>query len=207
MAGRRCTVCDHEAIVTINRLIAENRVSKSGIARDYAVSEDSVDRHAKNHIPAILSRAVERKQQKLADSMTAVVERATATQTAVADEFLEDIQYSKRFAKLGVERCMSGTVDPGSGEVAKTPIEEFRLAPGFLASLDRANSLLGQATGRLSQASAGSSSVNLVVVMPRAIDAAPHSLPPGDVVDVQAISEPPTEPSEPLPLVVDDNTE
>ncbi len=95
-------------------------------------------------------------------------------------------------AKRGVDFGMS-KADEVSPELA------YRLAPGFLAQQARYLELLGQATGRLSQAAAGASTINLCVVMPRDLSAAPAqpALASGtDVIECEAI-EPASEPSEP----------
>ena len=183
--GRRCTVCDHAEIALINRIIAEGKTSDRIIANRYYLTQAAVFRHRQRHVPAYLERAIERKAAKESKSLADTVERAEALKAVVIDEFLDDIQYSKRMSKAGVERCMVGIIDPETEELKPTPLEEFRLAPGFLASFDRANTLLGQATGRLNQAPASITQNFLSVSIPRIVD----QLPPADadVLDIKAI--------------------
>lgn len=205
----RCKVCESDALPTINRIIAEGKTANRKIAVDYELSESSVWRHAKDHVPALLQAAIQRREATQVKQAVAATDRVTEQQTAVADEFLEDIQYSKRYAKLGVERCMATSTDPETGEAKPAPVEEFRLAPGFLASLDRANTLLGQATGRLNAAPTSVTHNHLSVIMPRAVEQQPTlrdkvDLQLTDCIDVNAIepqagdsSVPAIEPGEP----------
>lgn len=187
-AGRRCTVCDHDGVVSINRLIAEGKTSNRQIAIQFELSQAAVHRHGRDHVPATLRAAIKRREQAEGKAVVAIADRVADQKTAVADEFLDDIEYSKRMAKAGVERCMTGVIDPETELVTPTPIDEFRLAPGFLASLDRANALLGQATGRLNQAPQITGGIHLSVILPRAIETAPQQLPDQanqQVIDVQ----------------------
>ena len=191
MAGRRCTVCDCESRVVIDKMLAEGNQSYRNVAKQFGINPNAVWNHATKHLSKVLEAAIERKQQREAKSVVAVAEQATEARNAVADEFLEDIQYSKRFAKLGVERCMSTSPDPETGETKPAPIEEFRLAPGFLASLDRANTLLGQATGRLNQAAPTTVHNHLSVVIPRAVEQQPAI--EAQVVELEPVKSPTVE--------------
>lgn len=57
----RCTVCSHPDSADINAQKAEGGASLRGIARIYALSEDSLQRHRKRHLPAAVSRGAEEK--------------------------------------------------------------------------------------------------------------------------------------------------
>jgi N-acyl-D-amino-acid deacylase len=55
---RKCTVCEHEKVEEINRLLLKG-VSLRNIAKQYFVSAASLHRHKKGHLPAKLVKAQE----------------------------------------------------------------------------------------------------------------------------------------------------
>ncbi len=164
MAGLSCTVCDHPQRNIIDGILAAGSVSRRTIADQFGLSDSSVQRHKTAHLDQRMVKAVERKAEK-AD-----------------DVFMDSILNGIASAKTGVNFGMS-KADEVSPELA------YRLAPGFLAQQARYLELLGQATGRLSQAAAGASTINLCVVMPRDLSAAPAQpqLATGEVIDVPAL--------------------
>jgi hypothetical protein len=52
--ARICTVCNHSDVEEIDRRLVSGD-SIAGIARDFAVSEDSLRRHFDNHVPETLA--------------------------------------------------------------------------------------------------------------------------------------------------------
>jgi len=65
---RKCTVCEHEKVEEINRLLLEG-VSLRNIAKQYFVSAASLHRHKKDHLPAKLVKAQEAREIAKADSL------------------------------------------------------------------------------------------------------------------------------------------
>lgn len=55
--SRKCAACTHPDSADINALLAEGGRSIRGIARKYLLSEDSLSRHRKNHLPKIAVEA------------------------------------------------------------------------------------------------------------------------------------------------------
>jgi hypothetical protein len=65
---RKCTVCEHEKVEEINRLLLEG-VSLRNLAKQYFVSAASLHRHKKDHLPAKLVKAREAREIAKADSL------------------------------------------------------------------------------------------------------------------------------------------
>ena len=65
---RKCTVCEHEKVEEINRLLLEG-VSLRNIAKQYFVSAASLHRHKEGHLPAKLVKAQEAREIAKADSL------------------------------------------------------------------------------------------------------------------------------------------
>lgn len=51
--ARRCGVCAHPDRSAIDAILAEGGASLRGIAQKFVLSEDSLSRHRKNHLPKI----------------------------------------------------------------------------------------------------------------------------------------------------------
>ncbi len=69
---RRCSICGHEKIEEINRLLLEG-VPLRNIAKQYSVSAASLHRHKGGHLPAKLVKAQEAREIAKADSLLAQV--------------------------------------------------------------------------------------------------------------------------------------
>ncbi len=65
---RRCTVCEHEKVEEINRLLLEG-VSLRDLAGRYSVSKTALHRHKESHLPAELTKAREAREIAKADSL------------------------------------------------------------------------------------------------------------------------------------------
>jgi hypothetical protein len=65
---RKCTVCEHEKVEEINRLMLEG-VSLRDLAGRYSVSKTALHRHKESHLPAELTKAQEAREIAKADSL------------------------------------------------------------------------------------------------------------------------------------------
>ena len=65
---RKCTVCEHEKVEEINRLLLEG-VSLRDLAGRYSVSKTALHRHKQDHLPAKLVKAQEAREIAKADSL------------------------------------------------------------------------------------------------------------------------------------------
>jgi hypothetical protein len=66
--SRKCTVCEHEKVEEINRLLLKG-VSLRNIAKQYSVSAASLHRHKDGHLPAKLVKAQEAREIAKADTL------------------------------------------------------------------------------------------------------------------------------------------
>jgi hypothetical protein len=70
---RLCTVCSSPEREAINEALVAGEVYR-GIARRFAVSEDALARHRKDHIPTALTKAVEAKEVATAGDLLAQIQ-------------------------------------------------------------------------------------------------------------------------------------
>lgn len=61
--SRKCSVCSHPDRRDIDAILAEGGRSLRGVSRIYAVSEDSLSRHRRNHLPKIEVEAATQHRQ------------------------------------------------------------------------------------------------------------------------------------------------
>lgn len=63
--SRKCSTCQHPDIADINAILAEGGRSIRAVSRIYALSEDSLSRHRRNHLPkAVVQAAQEETTEK-----------------------------------------------------------------------------------------------------------------------------------------------
>lgn len=72
---RACSVCSHPDRDAIDAAVAANRGPIRGIARQYRVSPDALERHAKSHISKTLARAAEVLEDARAEDLATKVRR------------------------------------------------------------------------------------------------------------------------------------
>lgn len=65
----KCTVCTHKDVDAINALIVEGVQSLRGIAARFGLVGTSLARHAKNHVPATLTRSAQRRSRRADDKL------------------------------------------------------------------------------------------------------------------------------------------
>ena len=120
---RKCTVCEHEKVEEINRLLLKG-VSLRNIAKQYSVSAASLHRHKEGHLPAKLVKAREAQEVTKADSLLdQVIELrdkalsilAKAEQAGDLRTALQGVREAKGclelLAKLQGELAQEGTVN------------------------------------------------------------------------------------------------
>ncbi len=59
--SRKCAACTHPDSADINAQLAEGGTSIRGLSRKFLLSEDSLQRHKKRHLPQAVAQAAEKK--------------------------------------------------------------------------------------------------------------------------------------------------
>src|SRR5438094_2420755 len=74
---RTCTVCAHRERAAINQALVDRFGSLRQVAKDYGVTESSLHRHNRDHLPAILRQGASAARQEEATELEALaVQRA-----------------------------------------------------------------------------------------------------------------------------------
>src|SRR5918997_4266727 len=99
---RVCTVCCHPERVTIDQALVRGAVLR-GIAGQYGLSKSAVERHAAEHLPALLAQGQAATEVARADALLAELQtlRQTAYRLLVTAEAAGDL----RTALLGVREA------------------------------------------------------------------------------------------------------
>ncbi len=82
---RTCIICTHPQRREIDRGLASGE-SYRGISRQFAVSEDAIERHKKAHLSAQVIKAAERREERRADSLVDQIDALLSRAKALLDE-------------------------------------------------------------------------------------------------------------------------
>lgn len=213
--GRKCTVCEHPELKTINSLLADVSISNRGVAKQFGLNHVAIYRHAKTHLPKMVKAAVARRAEKEGDQFLDSIqflmdESAQYVKDAHGAVKMQRVTVKQPLVKEGNPILVPALDQDGAplftdaGDAVMVPVmvngEEYRefrdvgaMAPAINAAKG-VTELLGNATGRLNQAPQSTGNVYLSVIMPRAIEPGANQAPNqanqiGDVVDIKAIEE------------------
>jgi hypothetical protein len=100
---RVCTICTHYDHHQINEALVR-RVAYRHIAAQYGVSTQALQRHAKDHIPALLVEAY--KAQELSDAESLATELAREKEDVQRLKMKAEADEDYRTALLGVDKAM-----------------------------------------------------------------------------------------------------
>ena len=116
---RKCSVCRHPHVLTINELLTVGNVTGADLAKRHGLSEMAVSRHRKNCIGPAVKKAIARKESANGDRLLERVNRWAD----IADESLEETHKNKDY------RTIPGLL----GAAAKTVelVAKLEQRPGF----------------------------------------------------------------------------
>lgn len=97
---RICTACSHPDRAAIDTALAANRGPIRGIARQYRLSPDALERHAKSHLPQAVALSVRAAEETRADDLLGVLKEAVTDARRLRD----------KSEKGGDYRCAVGAV-------------------------------------------------------------------------------------------------
>lgn len=160
-AGRRCSTCDHPAIKEINEALVLNQKSTMAIARNFAVSEDSLQRHRNKCVPLVLES--ERKaltSTDLAESLTHFAVTAKSNRIGRIEKILTEIDKIVAERGLILRRTTTITSKDGAGRETVDEIYNRDLATNVI----ELHNAVRQELGETQAASRGGN--NTVVFMP-----------------------------------------
>lgn len=141
-SGRKCTVCAHPSVSAINALLADKNVSKRIIAAKYGLVPVSVQRHALNHLPLAVKKAVQRRVRREGDVFMERHEHLFGE----ALQYVEDAKGAVKMQRVTVE------VPKENGDIVlQERYQAFRDVGAMAPALGAATALqrmLGDATNR-----------------------------------------------------------
>jgi hypothetical protein len=105
LMGRRCSICAHAERDEIDRALVAG-IARTRLERDFGVTEQSLARHARGHLPLTLARAAEVTEGARADDLLAQVRRLQAETLAVLEAAKADRNLAGVLA--AVDRAQKG---------------------------------------------------------------------------------------------------
>jgi hypothetical protein len=128
---RTCTVCAHPEAFAINEALVIEKASNRGIARQYGVGDDSVQRHRK-HIPEMLANASRAEEIAKADSLLDRVEDLQKETKEVLDEVKETDLYGARLGAIREMRHNLELIGEVTKELDRQPTLNLISSPEYL---------------------------------------------------------------------------
>jgi hypothetical protein len=125
---RTCTVCRHDQRHDVEFALVR-RESYRDIARQFAISKDALGRHAKEHLPELLSRAYRAEEAARADDLLSQVEEL---QSKTLNLLLKAEEAGELRAALSAIREARGNVELLAklrGELDERPQVNILIAP------------------------------------------------------------------------------
>lgn len=129
---RRCTVCDHPEVGAINQALVAGEPYRTVANRYESLSQASVQRHERNHLPSTLVKAQEAGEVARADDLLAQV-RGLQTRTLAILQAAEDTR-QHRTALSAIKEARSNLELLGklAGELDDSPTVNVLLSPQWL---------------------------------------------------------------------------
>ncbi len=124
---RRCTICDHLEAHAVNVALVQRDTYRT-IADRYGLAETSLKRHAKEHLPELLSQAKRATEVAQADSLLMRVEGLYKRTEAILDAAEDDKEWP--LALSAIRECR------GNLELLGRVTKELETAPTFNLALN-----------------------------------------------------------------------
>lgn len=102
--SRTCTICVHEQRHDIEVALVR-RDSYRTIARRFSVSKDALGRHAREHLPEVLIRAEEAKEEMRADDLLAQVRELQTRTLAILQAAHDSGEHRTALSAIGQARA------------------------------------------------------------------------------------------------------
>ncbi len=128
--GRRCSICSHENVEEINRLLLEGETYRN-ISERFSVSAAALSRHKNQHIPKVLAKARSARATIQGDGLLVHTQELQAQETAQADSLLVQV-VELRDKALSI---LGKAEQAGELRTALTGIREARACLELLAKL------------------------------------------------------------------------
>lgn len=128
---RVCTICSHDEAHTINVALVQ-RESYRDIARRYGVGKDALSRHAKDHLPELLSKAKAAVEVAEADDLLSRIEALQSRTLAVLEAVEGTENYAVAFGAIREARSNLELIGRVRRELEAAPILNLYLSPEWL---------------------------------------------------------------------------
>lgn len=128
---RSCTVCTHDEAHAINVALVQRDPFRH-IASLYEVSTSALQRHAREHLPALLARAKDAVEVADADSLLNRVEALQSRTEAILVEVEGTDLYGVKLAAIREMRRNLELIGEVTKELVRTPTLNLYLSPEWL---------------------------------------------------------------------------
>jgi transposase-like protein len=128
---RTCTICSHEDRREIDRALVE-RMPYRRIAPRYGVSDRSLRRHARDHLPELLAKAYEAEQSAEADRLLTDMRRLQAKTLLILQRAEEADDLRTALAAVREARNNIALLAEMRGQLDRRPVVNVLVSPEWL---------------------------------------------------------------------------
>lgn len=132
---RVCTICSHPDRAAIDAALVAGE-SFRGISRRFAVSEDALARHRRNHLPAKLAKAQQAQQVAQADDLLAEMQRLQRITMGVLARAVNANSLNVAVGAIREARNNLALLGELAGELQSAPVVNVLVLPEWLAIQD-----------------------------------------------------------------------
>jgi hypothetical protein len=128
---RQCLVCQHERKAEIDRDLAANTAIPT-LTAIYRVSEDSLLRHKRNHLPQAVAKAEAAQEESRADDLLGQVDRLKNKAVSLLLKAEAAGDYRTALAGIREARACLELLLEVEGEIDRTPAVNLTISPQWL---------------------------------------------------------------------------
>jgi transposase-like protein len=130
---RRCTVCDHPEIHSIDQALVSGESYRS-VAKRFGLSESAVYRHKTEHLPAHLLKAREVEEVAQADDLLEQVRHLQAHALHILERAEKTGDLRTALAAISQSRGNLKLLGKLAGELDERPVVNLNFSPEWLDS-------------------------------------------------------------------------
>lgn len=188
----RCTICDHPDLDEINQALAANKESTRSIANRFDVNRSSIQRHGVNHLPTVVTEAVQARRLRAGSEVLDVAlvdqEERLKRQSDRWERLHRVIEQRAEAMKDVAEGGDTGLLvrkvkSIGSGEYAER-VDEYAVDAPMLKEIRELEKQTSEELGQSKEKGSAGSGAGpaVIIIQPKLI------LPPGVTTDLPVVN-------------------
>ena|SRR5919112_1358523 len=127
-----CTICSHESRDAIEDAVVIHSQAKRRVAAQHGVTEQSLRRHLREHLPALLALARDAERASRADSLLDRIEALQSRTLAILEATEDTNEHRTALAAIREARSNLELIGEVTKELNRTPTLNLTLHPEYI---------------------------------------------------------------------------